>query len=132
LSKSDEQQIRDVIETWMQASREGDLDTVMSLMTDDAIFLTPGNPPMRREEFIAASRSLAGKIRIEGQPDILEITVTGDLAICWNRLEMVMTPIGSGASMRRTGSTLSVFRRGEDRRWRLWRDANLLGSASPM
>ena len=70
----------------MQASREDDLDTVMSLMTDDVVFLTPGNPPMGRNNFAAGSKAMAGKIRIEGQPKILEITVTGDLAVCWTGL----------------------------------------------
>jgi uncharacterized protein (TIGR02246 family) len=56
MSQTDEQQIRDVIETWVKASREGDLATVMNLMTEDVVFLTPGNPPMRREEFEAGSK----------------------------------------------------------------------------
>jgi len=47
MSQTDEQQIRDVIETWVKASREGDLATVMNLMTEDVVFLTPGNLPMR-------------------------------------------------------------------------------------
>jgi uncharacterized protein (TIGR02246 family) len=132
MSQSDEQQIRDVIDTWIRASREGDLATVMGLMTEDVVFLTPGNAPMRREDFAAAANSMAGKIKIDGRPEIQEITVTGDLAICWNRLEMVATPLeGNGTPVKRKGSTLSVFRRGQDGKWRIWRDANMLGPASP-
>lgn len=132
MSQSDEQQIRAVIDTWIRASREGDLATVMSLMTDDIVFLTPGNPPMCREDFAAASNSMTGKIKIDGHPDIQEITVAGDLAFCWNRLEIVATPLeGNGTPVKRKGSTLSVFRRGEDGKWRIWRDANMLGAASP-
>lgn len=133
MSLSDEQQIRAVIDTWIKASREGDLATVMSLMTDDVIFLTPGNVPMRREDFAAASNSMTGKIKIDGHPEIQEITVSGDLAFCWNRLEIVATPLeGNGPSIKRKGSTLSIFRRGQDGKWRIWRDANLLGPATSM
>lgn len=130
MSQSDEQQIRAVIETWIEASRRGDIATVMNLMAEDVVFLTPGNPPMRREDFEAGSRALTGKVRIDGYPEIQEITVQGDLAICWNRLEIVATPLEGGAPMKRAGNTLSVFRRGSDGQWRIWRDANLLGPSS--
>lgn len=129
---TDEQQIRTVIDVWMRASREGDLDTILGLMTEDVIFLTPGNPPMLRDDFAAASKQLTGKMKIDGYPDIQEITVNGDFAFCWNRLEITVTPLETGATIKRTGTTLSVFRRGEDGRWRLWRDANLLGPAIPV
>jgi ketosteroid isomerase-like protein len=66
-------------------------------------------------------------MRIDGYPEIQGITVTGDQAICWNKLEITMTPLSGGASMKRSGSTLSVFRRGGDGQWRIWRDANMLG-----
>jgi uncharacterized protein (TIGR02246 family) len=130
VSQDDEQQIRAVIEAWMKASRDGDLATVMNLMTEDVVFLTPGNPPMRRRDFQEASKSITGKIRIDGYPQIQEITVTGDIAICWNKLEMTITPIHGGASTKRSGNTLSVFRRGADGQWRIWRDANMLAPSS--
>lgn len=129
MKQSDEQQIRDVIDAWMKASQEGDLATLMNLMTEDVVFLTPGNPPMRRDDFEARSKSMAGKIRIEGKSEVQEITVTGDIAICWNYLEMTATPEGS-APVRRAGNILSVFRRGEKGQWRIWRDANMLGLTS--
>ena len=38
----DERAIRDLIATWMKASEAGDVNTVMSLMADDVIFMVPG------------------------------------------------------------------------------------------
>src|ERR1700754_2368262 len=99
MSQSDEQHIRAVIETWIEATREGDLATVMNLMTEDVVFLTPGNPPMRRDDFEAGSKSITGKMRIDGYPEIQEITVIGDTAICWNKLEITMAPLSGGTSM---------------------------------
>ena len=132
MSQSDEQQIRAVIDAWIEASRQQDLATVLSLMTEDVVFLTPGNAPMLRKDFVAASHAMTGKIKIDGSSEIQEITVAGDLAICWNRLEIVATSFdGSGAPVRRKGSTLSVFRRDQDGKWRIWRDANLLGAPTP-
>lgn len=126
MSLTDEQQIRAAIELWLDASGRGDLATVVNLMTDDVVFLTPGNPPMFRTEFEQRSRSMAGKVKIEGKADVQEITVMGDTAACWNYLEITVTPEGA-APIRRAGNVLSVFRRGEDGQWRIWRDANLLG-----
>jgi len=37
--QSDEQAIRNLVDTWMTASRTGDLATVLRLMADDVIFM---------------------------------------------------------------------------------------------
>jgi uncharacterized protein (TIGR02246 family) len=36
---NDEQEIRQLIATWMAATKAGDVETVLSLMADDAVFL---------------------------------------------------------------------------------------------
>ena len=48
---SDEQQIRDLIATWMAATRAGDTETVLSLMTEDVVFLVPGAPSFGKRKF---------------------------------------------------------------------------------
>ena len=127
---SDEQQIRDLAATWMAATRSGDVDTVLGLMTDDVVFLVPGRPPMRKAEFAAAARAQAGgsASTIDGQSDIQEVQVSGDWAFMWSRLEVRVTPPG-GLEMKRAGHTLTVLRKVQGR-WLLARDANLLGAAS--
>ena len=126
MNLTDEQKIRAAIELWLDASRKGDLDTVMNLMTDDVLFLTSGSVPMRRDEFAAAFKSMLETVRLECRSNIQEITISGDLAVCWNLLEINVTPIAGGATIQRAGNTLSAFRRGADARWRIWRDANLM------
>jgi hypothetical protein len=75
----DNEKIREVVATWMRATAEGDLETVLSLIAEDAVFLLPDQPPMRgREAFAAALRSALGQVHIEGKPDIEEIYVAGD------------------------------------------------------
>jgi uncharacterized protein (TIGR02246 family) len=124
--KTAEQAIRAMIATWLEASKNGDLTTLSNLMTEDVIFLTPGNSPMDRQDFIAGSKSMASKITFEGHSRVQEITVTGNQAICWTHLEIIVTPNGSGPAIKRAGNTLSVLRRGLDGQWRIWRDANML------
>ncbi len=123
----DTHQIRAVIATWIRASAADDLDTVLSLMAEDVVFLLPGRPPMRgRAAYAEASRSMIGKIKIAGTPEVQEVEVFGDYAYCWNHLSITITPVEGGAPMQRAGNILSIFRREPDGRWVLWRDANLL------
>jgi len=124
---TDEQQIRELVATWMSATEQGDLDTVLGLMTDDVVFLIAGRPPMRgKEAFAATSRAQAvqSKPRFSGKSEIQEIQVAGDWAFMWSRLTVTMTVPGS-TPMIRAGNTLSVLRR-ENGKWLLARDANLL------
>jgi uncharacterized protein (TIGR02246 family) len=120
----DEQAIRRLVETWMTASQTGDIKTVLSLMSDDVVFMVPGREPFGKEAFRAASES-AKDMRIEGRSDIREIKVLGDWAYLRNHLEITMTLPG-GKSMRRAGYTLTILHKTADGRWLLTRDANLL------
>ena len=120
----DERAIRQVIETWMRASREGDTQTVLSLMTEDAVFMVPGRPPFGREGFEQASSAMAG-MRLDGTSEIVELQVQGDWAFSRNHIDLTVTP-PSGEPVRRSGYTLTLYRKEADGRWRLMRDANLL------
>jgi uncharacterized protein (TIGR02246 family) len=126
MSQTDERQIRALIDTWCEASAAGDLTTQLSLITPDVLFLTPGRAPMRRDEFAAQFRAAIEIVTIECRSNIQEITVSGDLAICWNLLEVFFTPIEGGETRKHAGNVLTAFRRGSDGQWRIWRDANLL------
>jgi uncharacterized protein (TIGR02246 family) len=120
----DESAIRDLVDTWMKASRAGDTATVLSLMSDDVIFMVPGRDPFGKEAFAATSQSMKG-FRLEGSADIRELRVLGDWGYLRNFIEITVTPPG-GAPMRRSGYTLTILRKESDGRWRLMRDANLV------
>ena len=89
----DQYAIRDLVETWMTASRTADLATVMSLMADDAIFLVPGRKPFGKQEFAAASQAMKD-VRVDGRSDIEELEVLGDWAYLRSRLEVTVTTPG--------------------------------------
>ena len=120
----DERAIRELVATWMTASEAGNIDTVLGLMTDDVLFMVPGREPFGKEAFAAASRSMAG-VRMQGSNDIRELVVLGDIAYLRNHIALTITP-QDGAPVRRAGYTLTILRKGQDGRWRLARDANLL------
>jgi len=124
---SDEEQIRSLVQTWQAATRSGDVDTVLRLMTDDVVFLVPGRPPMRKAEFAEASHVAPGSPRpkFESTSEIQEIQVSGDMAYLWTQLSVTVTPPGATQAIERAGHTLTVLRR-VDGSWLLARDANLL------
>jgi uncharacterized protein (TIGR02246 family) len=126
---TDEQQIRALIDTWLEATRDGDLTALTNLMTEDVAFLTAGSIPMRRQDFVTGFKSMMQAISIEARSNVQEITINGDVAVCWNLLEVKITPLAGGDTVKRAGNTLTVLRRGDDGQWRIWRDANMLAPA---
>ena len=123
---ADEQAIRSAVQAWMRASADGDLPSVLALMDDDVVFLGPGRPPMRKAEFAAASKGMAGKVRIEGRSDIQEVLVSGNWAYVWTELTIAMHPTDGDAPVHRRGPGLSVWRKAPDGRWVIFRDANMV------
>ncbi|MGH9419149.1 MAG: YybH family protein [Thermoanaerobaculia bacterium] len=123
----DETVIRDIIQSWHRASTEGDVDTVLGLMSDDVVFLVAGQQPMAgRMSFEKVLRSLASTHRIESSGDVQEVKVSGDMAYAWSFLNVQMTPIAGGETSKRSGNVLSIFNRQPGGSWQLTRDANLL------
>jgi uncharacterized protein (TIGR02246 family) len=124
----DEQAIRSLVATWLEATAAGDLPRVLELMADDVVFLAAGRPPMRgKEGFAAASRALEGKTRFEGTADIQEVRVFGDWAYCWNHLSVTVPPAGGGGEPAHlSGPAMSILHRQADGRWVIFRDANMI------
>jgi uncharacterized protein (TIGR02246 family) len=120
----DERAIRELVDTWMAASKAVDVATVLDLMTDDVVFMTPGQEPFGKEEFRAASEAMA-RMKMDGRAEILELRVLGDWAYIRNRIEIDVTP-PDGETLHRSGYTLTILRKDDDGRWRLFRDANLV------
>ncbi len=129
--ENDEQEIRRLVATWMSASKAGDTQTVLSLMTDDVVFLLPGQPPMRKADFALASQAQSGPDAptIDGNSEIQEIKILGEWAFMWAKLRVVVMP-PKGDVVTRAGHTLTILRK-ESGKWRLARDANLLATVAP-
>ena len=125
--QNDEQAIREVVADWQKAAAAGDLSKLLNLMAEDVVFYVVGQPPMRgREAFAAAFRAAVQQVRIESTARIEDIQVAGNFAHLANHLTVTMTPLQGGASMRRSGYTLTIMRKEPDGRWVLYRDANML------
>lgn len=120
-----------MVSTWMAASKAGDVETVLSLMADDVVFLVPGQPVMRKADFAVAARAQSGQgaPQFDGRSEIQEIRVLGEWAFMWTKLTVVITPPGGAQSMMRAGHTLSILKK-QSGKWVLARDANMLAPVS--
>jgi uncharacterized protein (TIGR02246 family) len=126
----DEQAIRALVTTWLQATAAGEVERVLALMADDVVFLAPGRPAMRgKAAFAAAARTMEGHSRVEGTAEIQEICVFGDWAYCWNHLAVTIQPAGGGAPTHLGGPALSILQKKPDGQWVIYRDANMVAPA---
>jgi uncharacterized protein (TIGR02246 family) len=126
---NDEQEIRDLVARWIQASMAGDVDTIHDLIAEDAVFHGAGREPFGKEAYVQSFRRGLEQVSMEVRSEIAELQVAGNLAYLRNQLWVTMTPRGGGVAMKRTGYSLTILRKLEDGRWVLSRDANMLTHA---
>lgn len=126
----EEKAIRALVDEWMRASMAGDVDTVLGLMSDDAVFQAVGQKPFGKKEFEASSRGANKDMKFEASHEVLEVKVLGDWAYMRNRLKMTVHPKG-GAPVHRSGHTLTILKKQRDGRWVLTRDSNTMTTDPP-
>jgi uncharacterized protein (TIGR02246 family) len=128
---NDEQAIRQMIALWHSATARGDVDTVLGLMDENAVFLVTGQPPMRgRAGFEEGLRGLLKTHRIESTSEIQEVEVSGHMAYVWNRLSVKIIALADNSAATRTGNAVSILHKQSDGQWRLVRDANMLAPST--
>ena len=121
----DEEAIRGLFAAWKRASQAKDVDGLSKLIAEDAIFLAPGQPPIRgRAAFEGLYRQVLGAFTFEQEWVFEEIAVLGDWGYCWGRDSVTMTPLAGGPAVRASGAGLSILRRLADGSWVVARGIN--------
>jgi uncharacterized protein (TIGR02246 family) len=121
--EDDTRQIRQLIDSWIAASKGHDLPALMEMMTDGVVFMTPG-APFGKAEFAADSERMKGVV-IDARAEVQEIEVSGPRAYVRNHIRVELTSPGQ-APRRMSGYAMSILRKEADGRWRIARDANLV------
>ena len=128
---SDEQKIKQLIEQWRRCTEAGDVEGLLALTADHAVFLTPGSAPITKAAFAASFRKMSAKARIEPRQQVKDLGISGDLAYAWSHMTITFTPKAGGAPMERSGHVLAVFRKTAGG-WRLARAAKLISGAAKL
>ena len=123
-AEEDTRQIRQLVDSWIAASKAHDLPALMGMMTDDVVFMTPGRAPFGKAEF-AADVGRMKSVAIDARVEVQEIEVFGPRAYIRNHIQVEVTPPGQ-TPKRMLGYAMSILRKGADGRWRIARDANLV------
>jgi uncharacterized protein (TIGR02246 family) len=130
----DEQAIREVHSTWIDAVNAGDLGRLLALMADDCLFLSPGQAPVGRDGFSPGFSAAHRQARINCVSELQNIVVVGEVAYTLSRDWLSVTPRARGETGREAGGEarqlaghrITVYRKQPDGRWLLARDAHTL------
>jgi uncharacterized protein (TIGR02246 family) len=124
----DEQELREVHSTWINAVNAGDLGRLLTLMADVVVFLNPGQPPFGRDGFSANFSAADQQVRIRCISELEEVTVVGEVAYTRSRDALSVTPRAGGEATQFAGHRITLYRKQPDGRWLLARDAHTLTS----
>lgn len=91
-SRTDQDRIKQVIETYIEAMRRSQAEVLASLFTDDGILMAVDAPTIQGAEQINAFFAHAlGAIKIDGKINFDEITVSGEYAFVLTHSEVQIT-----------------------------------------
>jgi uncharacterized protein (TIGR02246 family) len=123
---SDEQAIREVHTSWIHAVNAGDLARLLTLMTDDVVFLNPGQMPFGRDGFPVGFSAAHQQSRILCLSELENVVIVGEVAYTLCRDSLSVTPRAGGEATQLAGHRITIYRKQSDGRWLLARDANTL------
>jgi uncharacterized protein (TIGR02246 family) len=122
----EERSIRQVHSTWISAVNAGDLASLLSLMTDDVVFLNPGQAPFGREGFPVGFLTSHEQFQIRCISELEEVVVVGEVAYTMCRDSLSMTPRAGGEATELAGHRITIYRKQPNGRWLLARDVHTL------
>ena len=122
----DDREIRSVHSAWVAAVNAGDLEILLSLMANDAVFLGPGQAPVGRDGFPAGFSAAHQRARIHCVSELENVVVAGEVAYALSRDSLSISPRAAGEALQDAGHRLTVYRKQSDGRWLLARDAHTL------
>ena len=129
---SDEKEIRQLFDNWIESTTKGDLELAHQCIADDALFFVPGLGKMDKKTFAAAAAGGSPEdspIKYDLDSKLREIKVFRDHAYMWVESTLLMTPKNGDPATKMAGHSLSILEK-RDGRWQILRDANTLTAVS--
>ena len=124
--RPDEQAIRELHSTWIDAVNAGDLARLLVMTTDDVVFLNAGEECIGRDGFSPKFSAAHQQLRICCVSDLMEVVVVGEVAYTRSRDSLTVSPRAGGEESQLAGDRMTIYRKQPDGRWLLARDASVL------
>jgi len=124
--KPNEQEIYAVHSTWIDAVNAGDLDRLLTLMTDDVVFINPDQEPFGRDGFSSVFSAAQQQVRVYCTSELEEVVVVGEVAYTRSRDAVSVTSRSGGETTQLAGHRMTIYRKQPGGRWLLARDAHTL------
>ena len=125
----DERAVREVHSSWIAAVNAGDISCLLGLMTDDVVFVNPGQAPVGRDGFPDGFCAAHQRARLDCISELENVTVVGEVAYALSRDSVSVVARATAEMTRFAGYRLCIYRKQSDGRWLLARDANTLSPA---
>ena len=131
-SSDDRTIIQAIMARWAAAIRARDATALGSMVTEDAVFLPPGYPPIRGKRSIEVMYHafFPQFSRVELNTVVEELEVAGDWAFVWGSENMVLVPQSGGSPIELQGRGMSILKRQPDGSWKIARGINNAALAS--
>ena len=114
----------------IRAFHAGDTSAAVALVMDDAVDLPPNRPAVVGKEAIRSFvQSDFDRFTWDFTDEIVEIEVSGDLAVMWTNYSLTLTPKDGGEPVESSGKWLKVLKRQSDGSWKFSR--NIWNSDNP-
>ena len=121
-TEADIEAIKNLTEEYDAIINSGDLDSLVSLYTDDAVRMSPNMPALVGKDAIrSVMQSSFEKYTIDLKKTIEEVIVCDDLAFVRGTSTVTFTPKVGGEPIRHTGKWVTFNKRQPDGSWRIYR-----------
>ena len=122
-TEADVEAINSVREREGAAAIAGDAESFVALITDDAVFMPPNEPPVTGKEAIRSwLQDFFDQFTIEYTPSFGEIVVAGDWAFESYSWTWTLTPVAGGEPISDSMKCVHIYQRQPDGSWKIARD----------
>ena len=122
-TEADYKALEQIGDAWAEAYRNEDLEGLVDLYTEDA-WVMARRQPLRRghEELRAFFGGLIGQFDLDVQFYMEELVVDDDFAHSIARFALTYGAPDGAPAINDHGRALILYTRGDDGKWRIWRD----------
>jgi len=114
--------IRQLVQDWHSDWQNSDIESILSLFTEDPVLLPQGQTAIFGKVAIRSLyQAFFAAYTVKGECNIEEVEVSGDLGYVWVNYTLTATPRAEGVPINEDSKTVFLVRRQTDDSWKIAR-----------